>query len=178
MKGELKSLATLGALLALLPVLVWAEEVQVEMHKVTDQGTEASIGQITIREVEGGLAFYPKLTELSPGLHGFHVHEKGDCGAKAADGKRGPALAAGGHFDPDKAGVHKAPWEDGHRGDLPALYVNDNKRAEHPLFVAGLKLADVQKRALVIHEGGDNYADEPKPLGGGGARIACGVIGG
>ena len=37
-------------------------------------------------------------------------------------------------------------------------------------------MEDVSGRALMIHEGGDNYADEPKPLGGGGARIACGVI--
>jgi len=28
----------------------------------------------------------------------------------------------------------------------------------------------------MIHAGSDNYADEPKPLGGGGSRVACGVI--
>jgi len=28
----------------------------------------------------------------------------------------------------------------------------------------------------MIHAGGDNYADQPAPLGGGGARVACGVI--
>jgi len=39
-----------------------------------------------------------------------------------------------------------------------------------------LKLEDVAGRALVIHEGGDNYSDTPKPLGGGGVRMACGVI--
>ena len=39
-----------------------------------------------------------------------------------------------------------------------------------------LKVADVKGRALMIHAGGDNYSDQPKPLGGGGARVACGVI--
>jgi Cu-Zn family superoxide dismutase len=34
----------------------------------------------------------------------------------------------------------------------------------------------VKGKALMIHAGGDNYADQPKPLGGGGDRIACGVI--
>lgn len=29
----------------------------------------------------------------------------------------------------------------------------------------------------MVHEGGDNYSDDPKPLGGGGARVACGVVG-
>ena len=42
--------------------------------------------------------------------------------------------------------------------------------------VPRLKLADIHGKALMIHAGGDNYADEPKPLGGGGARIACGVV--
>lgn len=174
----MKGLVTFGVLLTLLPALAGAEEIKVEMHKVSDSGTEASIGQITIREVDDGLAFYPQLDGLSPGLHGFHVHENGDCGARAPDGERGPALAAGGHYDPEDAGAHKAPWEEGHKGDLPALYVNQEGQAIHPVFVSGLELDDVQKRALVIHEGGDNYADEPKPLGGGGARVACGVIGG
>jgi Cu-Zn family superoxide dismutase len=39
-----------------------------------------------------------------------------------------------------------------------------------------LTLKEVRGRSIMIHEGGDNYSDQPKPLGGGGARIACGVI--
>jgi len=38
------------------------------------------------------------------------------------------------------------------------------------------KLDEVKNRSLMIHVGGDNYADKPEPLGGGGARYACGVI--
>jgi Cu-Zn family superoxide dismutase len=37
-------------------------------------------------------------------------------------------------------------------------------------------MSDVKGRSLMIHAGGDNYADQPAPLGGGGARVACGVI--
>ena len=44
------------------------------------------------------------------------------------------------------------------------------------LTAPALTLADVEGRTLMIHENGDNYSNEPKPLGGGGARIACGVI--
>jgi len=39
-----------------------------------------------------------------------------------------------------------------------------------------LKLADLPGRSLMVHAGGDNHADHPAPLGGGGARVACGVI--
>jgi len=28
----------------------------------------------------------------------------------------------------------------------------------------------------MVHVGGDNYSDNPEALGGGGARMACGVI--
>ena len=39
-----------------------------------------------------------------------------------------------------------------------------------------LSMKDLPRRALVIHEAGDNQSDQPKPNGGGGERIACGVI--
>jgi hypothetical protein len=42
--------------------------------------------------------------------------------------------------------------------------------------VPHLTLADVKGRSIMIHVGGDNYSDQPAPLGGGGARIACGVV--
>ncbi|WP_246764106.1 superoxide dismutase family protein, partial [Cronobacter sakazakii] len=38
------------------------------------------------------------------------------------------------------------------------------------------KLDEVKGKALMVHVGGDNLSDHPKPLGGGGARYACGVI--
>jgi Cu-Zn family superoxide dismutase len=38
-----------------------------------------------------------------------------------------------------------------------------------------LKLSDLKGRALMVHMGGDNYSDKPQALGGGGARVACGV---
>jgi Cu-Zn family superoxide dismutase len=37
-------------------------------------------------------------------------------------------------------------------------------------------VSGIRGKALMIHAGGDNYSDRPAPLGGGGARIACGVI--
>ena len=62
-------------------------------------------------------------------------------------------------------------------GDLPVLTVGADGTAKEELTAPHIKdLGAVRGRALMIHAGGDNYADEPKPLGGGGARIACGVV--
>ena len=62
-------------------------------------------------------------------------------------------------------------------GDLPALAVTADGKANSPVLAPRLKsLDDVKGHALMVHAGGDNYADEPEPLGGGGARMACGVI--
>jgi Cu-Zn family superoxide dismutase len=87
-----------------------------------------------------------------------------------------PGLAAGGHYDPAGAGRHAGPYENGHLGDLPALYVDANGKANNPVLAPRLKLSDLKGRSLMIHAGGDNYSDNPKKLGGGGARMACGVL--
>lgn len=76
------------------------------------------------------------------------------------------------------AGRHGFPWEDdAHLGDLPALLVTEDGSASQPVLAPRLKrLEDLHNRSLMIHAGGDNHADHPQPLGGGGARVACGVI--
>lgn len=61
-------------------------------------------------------------------------------------------------------------------GDLPVLAVNPNDEANKVVTVPHLKELDTHGRSILIHVGGDNYSDMPLPLGGGGARIACGVI--
>jgi hypothetical protein len=91
------------------------------------------------------------------------------------EGVSGGIGAAGGHFDPAGSKRHSAPWGDGHLGDLPALSADANGNTS-PVLAPRLKMADLKGRALMIHTGGDNYADQPAPLGGGGIRWACGVI--
>jgi Cu-Zn family superoxide dismutase len=104
------------------------------------------------------------------------VHENPSCDPADKDGKKVAGQAAGGHFDPAGTKVHKGPEGGGHKGDLPKLVVSDKGEAKDKLEVKGLTLADFQGHSLMIHEGGDNYSDTPKPLGGGGARVACGVV--
>ena len=155
-----------------------AAEATVSLSLAEKQGAGAGVGSVRIVETAHGLVFHPSLKGLPPGLHGFHVHENGSCAPAEKDGKPVPAQAAGGHLDPKGTGRHGEPWGDGHLGDLPALYVAPDGSASQPVLAPRLKLADVKQRALMVHAGGDNHADHPAPLGGGGARMACGVIGG
>jgi superoxide dismutase, Cu-Zn family len=150
--------------------------VVVEMHAISDKGVGAKIGTIELRQTSVGLMFFPDLKGLPPGERGFHVHEKGDCGPALRDGKSVAGLASGSHYDPDGHGKHLGPKGQGHRGDLETIKVAADGVSAVPLISNRLKLKDVAGRALVIHAGGDNFSDQPEPLGGGGPRIACGVV--
>jgi len=174
MRRSLLAAALVAGILAALPA--FAAGVVVQMNLVNDQGIGKSIGTVTIAEGKDGLVFTPQLSDLAPGVHGFHVHQNPDCAAVMKDGKATPGLAAGGHYDPAATGKHEGPMGKGHLGDLPVLTVDADGKATTPVTAPRLKMTDVMGRSLMIHAGGDNYSDQPAPLGGGGARVACGVI--
>ncbi|HYP68399.1 MAG TPA: superoxide dismutase [Cu-Zn] SodC [Thiobacillaceae bacterium] len=162
---------------ALLAVSAAARaDLNIPMNLVDEKGIGQAIGAVAVSETRYGLVFTPSLSGLPPGLHGFHVHENPSCAPKEKDGKMVAALGAGGHYDPMATKHHGTPWGDGHLGDLPALYVDPQGNATNPVLAPRLKLADLKGRSLMIHIGGDNHSDHPAPLGGGGARLACGVI--
>lgn len=153
-----------------------AAQVETPVNAITADGIGQQIGVIVFSDSPSGLVMDVDVTGLTPGGHGMHIHEVGDCGPGMADGKPVAGLAAKGHFDPGKTGTHKGPAGEGHKGDLPLLNADDKGAAKAKLTAPHLTLEDVKGRAVIIHAGGDNYADAPSPLGGGGARIACGVI--
>ena len=126
------------------------------------------LGHITFRDSADGLLVEPHLNHLSPGAHGLHIHEKPMC---SNNGK-----AAGGHLDPYHTGKHLGPYGSGHLGDLPVLRVNQRGSANQITIAPRLKTTDIINHSVILHQGGDNYRDQPKPLGGGGARIGCGLI--
>ncbi|HEX5128485.1 MAG TPA: superoxide dismutase family protein [Usitatibacter sp.] len=156
---------------------------KVDMKTIDAKGVGKSIGTVTISaNPGGGVVFKPALNGLPVGDHGFHVHEKGDCGPKEKNGKPSAGEAAGPHWDPDKTAKHAGPDGKGHRGDLPTLVVppvppagTPVGPARTPVVAKHLKLADLAGKSLMIHAGGDTYG-EPPASGGGGDRIACGVI--
>lgn len=168
--------AAVLAIVLAFAAAVSADEAVVQMNLIAEQGIGKAIGSVTISDTPQGLKLVPALSDLTPGLHGFHVHERPDCGPGIKEGKPAAGLAAGGHFDPAATGKHEGPAGTGHLGDLPALSVGDYGKATAPVVAPRLKLADVKGRTLMIHAGGDNFSDTPAPLGGGGGRVACGVI--
>ncbi|WP_413437674.1 superoxide dismutase [Cu-Zn] SodC [Sulfuriferula sp. GW1] len=172
----MKNVSLIFALVSSLAAFAASADMMVPMHVVNEKGIGASVGQVTLSESKYGLVFTPALNGLAPGLHGFHVHQNADCQPKEKDGKMVAALAAGGHYDPEKTDRHGTPWGDGHLGDLPPLFVDASGNATQPVLAPRLKMADMKGRSVMVHMGGDNHADHPAPLGGGGARMACGVV--
>lgn len=169
-----------AAAVFLVQVVGWsgaiAAPLSIEINATAADGVGASLGSITVEDTDYGLLLTPNLDNLPAGVHGFHIHQNSNCGPAEKDGSTVPGLAAGGHFDPTGAGSHLGPYALGHLGDLPPLIVDDAGTATLPVLAPRPTVADLQGRSLTIHAGGDNYADDPTPLGGGGARIACGVV--
>jgi len=160
-KWAIAFFATIGTGLACASIVV-------PVHLTDADGQGKNIGTVKIDDSIYGLVLTPTLHDLPPGIHGFHVHEMPMCNHNGS--------AAGGHLDPDKTLRHSGPYESGHLGDLPVLIVDAAGKATLPVLAPRLKLSDIHDRALMIHMGGDNYADVPEKLGGGGARVACGII--
>jgi len=152
-------------------------EMTVDMHAISAEGVGDSLGTVTVEDTQYGLLLTPDLQGLEPGVHGFHVHENPDCGPAEKEGEMTAGAAAGGHYDPQNTGAHQGPYDDsGHLGDLPPLYVQTDGTATTPVLAPRLKLEDLTGHSLMIHQGGDNFSDQPEPLGGGGPRVACGVV--
>ncbi|WP_252109625.1 MULTISPECIES: superoxide dismutase [Cu-Zn] SodC [unclassified Halomonas] len=149
---------------------------EVNMHEVTAEGVQDAMGTVTIESSEfGGVMLTPSITGLEPGVYGFHLHQNSSCEpAENDDGEMTAAQSAGGHYDPEGTDTHQGPYGDGHLGDLPVLTVNEDGEANLPVLAPRLSMDDMTDRALIIHEGGDTYEDEPH-LGGGGARMLCGT---
>lgn len=141
-------------------------DVTVTMYGIKNK---KDIGTITFKDTLQGLMVTPNLHDLPAGMHGMHLHVVPSC--------KHSGDSAGGHYDPNKTGKHLGPYNtNGHLGDLPALYVDQKGVANHAILAPRLKENNLYGHAVIIHAGDDNYSDFPAPLGGGGARIACGVI--
>lgn len=164
---------------AALAAPAFAASVHAKLQLATPNGPGRDIGSVVISDSPKGAVIKLKLHDLPAGEHGFHVHENGTCmPAAGPDGKMALAGAAGPHWDPGQSGRHLGPSGAGHLGDLPRLVVTDKVKGTVQETMLVPRLTDVaalKGHTLMVHAGGDTYADTP-PLGGGGARLACGVM--
>jgi Cu-Zn family superoxide dismutase len=165
-------------LFLVFPLIATSESLSIDMYAYGDKSDQGiHIGQVLIEDSPlGGVLITPQLHPLPTGVHGFHIHALPSCAHTEADGHIVIAGAAGSHFDPAKTNVHAGPYGSGHVGDLPVLVVNEQKIGSLPTLAPRIKTADLHGHVLMVHLGGDNYSDNPSPNGGGGARLACGII--
>ncbi|WP_340647191.1 superoxide dismutase family protein [Phenylobacterium sp.] len=136
-----------------------------------------SAGTLTLSEAPNGVLLRLEAKGLTPGWHGLHFHEKGDCSAAGF-------TSAGAHVHGQASVVHGLLNPDGNEaGDLPNLHIAADGAGAVELFSsytslkgAGTRpaLMDADGSALVIHAGPDDHMSQP--IGGAGARVACGVI--
>lgn len=155
-----------------------SNDINVALMRATATGAGETVGEVRIRQTSAGAVFELNLQGLPPGAHGFHIHAEPSCAPAHAEGHAEAAGAAGGHWDPQNTGRHAGPQGDGHLGDLPRLEIGADGRPVQTTLAAPRidDISALEGHALMVHDGGDNYADTPEPLGGGGERIACGVI--
>ena len=141
---------------------------------VNAQGTKVGTAKIT--SAGNGVKVSVKVSQLTPGEHGIHIHNVGKCD--------GPAFTtAGGHFNPTSAhhGVKNAQEPHPHLGDLENLKVGENGKASATFLISGATLGEGQNSlfhdggtTLVIHAKADDLTSDPS--GNSGDRIVCGVI--
>jgi len=131
----------------------------------TDHGT------VTFTQNGDQTTVVADVTGVPPGLHGFHVHETGEC--TPPDFK-----SAGGHFNPTGA-IHGAPTDpEHHAGDLGNLEVGQDGTGHLELNSNMLTVKpgpnSVIGKSVILHAGEDDFVSQPS--GGAGDRWACGVI--
>src|SRR5437899_3786683 len=129
-------------------------------------------GTVTFTEVADGVQVQAEITGLTPGNHGFHVHEFGDC--SAAD-----ASSAGAHFNPTNK-PHAGPdATERHVGDMGNVEADASGKAKLEYVDHQISLTNDQQsvigRSVVVHAKADDLKSQP--TGDSGARVACGVIG-
>lgn len=132
----------------------------------------AVVGTITFTSEDGGVRVVAVVEGLVPGLHGFHVHEVGDCSAPDAS-------SAGGHFNPHGAphGGPEVPPGERHVGDLGNLEADANGVAKYERLDQLLALTgpdSIVGKAVIVHAKADDLGTQP--AGDAGPRLACGVI--
>jgi Cu-Zn family superoxide dismutase len=135
-----------------------------------------NIGKITIRGGENATVVRITINAggLTPGWHGIHFHQIGDCS------DAGKYELSKGHVNHDDA-KHGLLNSDGpDQGDLPNIYanadgsVNAEVGSESILLTGDEGLRDKDGSALVIHANEDDHTSQP--IGNAGARVACAVI--
>ncbi len=147
-----------------------AERAGAEAVLKPTQGSSVA-GMVSFRQEGDAVVVTAQISGLTPGAHGFHIHEKGDCTAP-------DATSAGGHFNPTGKPHGHPDHADHHSGDMPALVADASGVARLTARLSGLSVGGgtggILGRGVIVHAAPDDF--KTQPTGNSGARVACGVI--
>ena len=160
--------AALAAALAVSPAMA-----AIGTAKITGTADGSKVaGTLKFTEDGKGLTVAGDVSGLTPGLHGFHIHEFGECSDNG--------MAAGGHYNP-KGNAHGNVLKDGqahaHAGDMGNIEADSQGVAHINVTIPDLTLSggklNAAGRAVVVHEKADDFG---QPVGNAGGRVGCGTI--
>lgn len=166
----MKNLTVIILAFLILPTLTLASQ---ERAAIKGTAADSKIsGSVTLTEGKEGLTIVAKVSNVPPGKHGFHIHEKGSC--------EDTGKAAGGHFNPNKVDhgfMPKNGHMHAHAGDMGNITVGKDGTGKLKIFLAGATLKEgkyaVDGKAIILHEKEDDFG---QPTGNAGGRIGCGII--
>jgi Cu-Zn family superoxide dismutase len=165
------SLLSVAAIVAGSTALALAASVPGASAALAGTAGSAASGTVTFEQSGDKVRVVAKVSGLSPGAHGFHIHEKGDCSAP-------DAMSAGGHFNPGGKPHGDPANAEHHGGDMPMLNADASGNATLDATIdtvtIGSGAGDIVGRAVVVHKDADDF--KTQPTGNSGARVACGVI--
>jgi superoxide dismutase, Cu-Zn family len=124
-------------------------------------------GDARITPSASGVVVMVEVQNATPGEHGVHIHDKGDCSDPAAQ-------SAGPHYNPKSSHHGGVSTPVRHAGDLGNMQVDSNGRGLLVVSISDVSINDLIGRSVVVHEKKDDLQTDP--AGNSGARFACGPI--
>ena len=160
-----------ASMMAVAVVSAQAESVTKAIAVLSPTKGSSVSGTVTFTKVDGGVKIVADVAGLTPGQHGFHIHEFGDCSAP-------DATSAGGHFNPRHM-QHGGPDASArHAGDFGNLEADASGKAHYERVDTMISLDGAESivgHGVIVHASADDL--KTQPTGNAGARVACGAIG-
>ena len=147
------------------------EQIKPVLVMMEPKSDSTATGVIALSQTNDLVTIKIDMTGVSPGMHGFHIHEKGNCSPANAS-------AAGGHFNPSNMTHGNPAGVTRHAGDQLSLEANAQGEIRTIITTEAITLNTGQNsiagKSFVLHADPDDYTTQP--AGNSGKRIACGVI--
>lgn len=167
----MKKLVVISFAIAVMAGCKTSQPGPMAMAVLTPISGSTAMGPVHFQELpDGSVEVKVQINNVPPGVHGFHIHEVGDCGDNGNNAKA--------HFNPTMM-PHGAPDATSHHsGDFGNITANANGEVSTTFTTRSISLSpgnmSAVGRAVILHANPDDLVTQP--TGNAGARIACGVV--